>query len=146
MAGILIVDDEIDIAKDLQSRLTALGYEVIVIAASGREALSLVERERPDVILMDILLHGGMDGIETATEIRKRWPIPVIYSTCCDYDDMFELAKYTKPYGYLVKPFSDRDLKYTIELAMCQARTKAPLPPPLVVLTKEELQALLGKE
>src|SRR5882724_7296916 len=113
---ILVVEDETIIAMDIQSRLRHLGFDA-EIAATGEEAVSKALDEPPDLILMDIVLPGTIDGIEAAEEIRKRFDIPVIYLTAYSDARTLERAKLTGPYGYLLKPLKDRDLHATIEMA-----------------------------
>jgi PAS domain S-box-containing protein len=115
---ILIVEDEMLIARELESRLTGLGYEVVDIASSGREAINLVEQGQPHLVLMDIVLKGDMDGIEAATQIRRRWSLPVIYLTAYTDDNTLKRARVTEPFGYIVKPFSERELRANIEMAL----------------------------
>ena len=115
---ILIVDDEIIIARELESRLTNLGYDVPGIAASGKEAIRLVEETDPDLVLMDIVLKGDMDGIEAAAAIRKRRSVPVIYLTAYTDETTLQRARITEPFAYVVKPFSERELRANIEMAL----------------------------
>lgn len=119
---ILIVEDEVLIALDLESRLIRMGYLICGRAATGRAALAMVERDRPDLVLMDINIEGGMDGIETADDIRLKFGIPVIFLTAYDDDHRLESAKLTQPFGYLMKPFHDKDLKITIQMALYVAK------------------------
>jgi PAS domain S-box-containing protein len=115
---ILIVDKELDIARDMQASLVGFGYEVSGIASSGREAIALIRQTAPDLILMDIDLQGDWDGIETAAEIHKHWLLPVIYLTTDTDEATLQRAKRTKPSGYMVKPFTERELKANIEMAL----------------------------
>jgi len=117
-ARILVVDDEIIIARELESRLRSMGYEVTGIAASGAEALRLTMETSPDLVLMDIVLKGDMDGIETAAEIRQRYRFPIIYVTAYTDEVTIARAKITEPFGYIVKPFSERELHANIEMAL----------------------------
>jgi CheY-like chemotaxis protein len=116
--AILIVEDEIIIGRELESRLQALGYRVPGIATSGLEAIRLAEQSRPDLVLMDIVLPGETDGIDTAQLMRQRWSIPIVYLTA--YTDKATLlrAKVTKPYGYIVKPYSEAELQANVEMAL----------------------------
>lgn len=120
MAGprIMIVEDEGITAKDLQRSLEDIGYSVTSIASSGAEALDNAERDAPDLVLMDISIEGGMDGIEAASEVRSRFDIPVIYVTAYADSETLGRAKVTEPFGYIVKPFKDRELRTTIEVAL----------------------------
>ena len=115
---LLIVEDEIIIARELEVRLSRLDYRITGTAATGSEALKLAEQTVPDLVLMDIVLRGEMDGVATAAKIRQRWGIPVIYVTAYADSDTLNRAKVTAPYGYIVKPFSERELRANIEMAL----------------------------
>ena len=117
-ARILIVEDEGIQALDMQRRLTALGYPVPVIASSGEEALQKTAVSRPDLVLMDIMLPGKIDGIMAAEKIRAGFDIPVIYITAYADEDTLRRARITEPYGYIVKPFKERELYITIDIAL----------------------------
>lgn len=119
---ILVVEDEIIIARDIQSSLESLGYQVLAIAISGLEAIEKTQNLRPDLILMDIRLRGDMDGIEAAEEIWKRFRIPIVYAT--GYSDWatLERARQTAPFGYILKPVEERELYVTIETALQRYR------------------------
>ncbi|MFH1942844.1 MAG: PAS domain S-box protein [bacterium] len=115
---ILLVEDESLIAEDIKSVLKQLGYSVLPAVSSGEEAVRKAEELKPDLILMDILLSGEMDGV-TATEIiRSRSDIPIIYLTAHADEGTLERAKKTEPYGYILKPFHDQELKSVIDTAM----------------------------
>ncbi|HMV04713.1 MAG TPA: EAL domain-containing protein [Accumulibacter sp.] len=124
---ILIVEDEAIIAMDLSQRLEIFGYAVTGIAASGDQALRLCYDTRPDLVMMDIVIRGDKDGIETAALIRGRHDIPVVYLTA--YSDLSTLqrARETLPYGYLVKPFRPDDARATIEVALVKHRMERQL-------------------
>ena len=115
---ILIVEDEAIVAMDIEDRLAAMGYEPIGRASSGEHALALTEEHRPNLVLMDIRLQGAMDGITAASEIRQRFHVPVIILTAYSEDATLARAKLAEPYGYLLKPFDDRELKSAIEIAL----------------------------
>lgn len=117
-AKILIVEDEAVIALDLESRLRQSGYKVIARVNSGEKALEVVEQDPPDLVLMDIVLKGPMDGIEAAGLIHSRWGIPVIFVTAYADQERLNRAKLAYPFGYLLKPFEDRDIKITIQMAL----------------------------
>jgi PAS domain S-box-containing protein len=117
-AHILIVEDEAIVAYNLQQRLTHMGYHVPDVAVSGSETLQLVSRARPDLILMDIHIEGSMDGIDVAARLQETHPVPVIYLTAYSEDSTLERARQTRPYGYLIKPFSERELHATIQMAL----------------------------
>jgi PAS domain S-box-containing protein len=116
---VLIVEDEAIIAADLAGKLEKLGYEIVGTEAKGEEAVESVFRLKPDVVLMDILLKGEMDGIEAAEAIQYRINAPaVIYMTSYSDDATLERAKLTQPYGYILKPFEERALSATIKMAI----------------------------
>jgi PAS domain S-box-containing protein len=117
-SGILIVEDENIIALDLESRLLGLGYRVVGIAASGLEAIRKAEALQPDLVTMDIVLKGDTDGIQAADQIRARLDLPVIFVTAYFDNKTLERAKQAAPYGYVLKPFEDRELRSTIEVAL----------------------------
>jgi len=117
-ARILIVEDESIVAKDIQHSLTGLGYTVAGVVAFGEEAVERVGTLKPDLILMDVMLKGAMDGIEAAERIRREHSVPVIYLTAYADDDTLRRAKVTEAFGYLLKPFEDRELRTTIEMAL----------------------------
>ena len=120
---ILIVEDEAIVAMDLQGRVSALGYEVVGVAATGEEALEIAERSRPDLALMDIRLAGAMDGIAAAERARDRLGLPVVFLTAYADEDTLERAKFAEAFGYLLKPFQDRELRTTIEMALYKHKT-----------------------
>jgi CheY-like chemotaxis protein len=126
-ARILIVEDEGIQALDMQHRLTALGYPVPVIASSGEEALQKTEETRPDLVLMDIMLPGKIDGVTAAELIRARYDAPVIYITAYADEDTLHRAKVTEPYGYIVKPFKERELHITIDMALYKSKMERKL-------------------
>jgi two-component system, response regulator PdtaR len=105
---IFIVEDEIILANDLKQRLEKLGYVVVGIAGNGKDAIKKTEELDPDLILMDIVLRGDLDGIEIAQKIREIYDIPFIYLTSYYDDEILKRAKNTYPYGYITKPYADR--------------------------------------
>jgi PAS domain S-box-containing protein len=117
-ARILIVEDEAIVAADLKTKLKALGYEVVGIASRGEQAVTLAETARPSLILMDILLAGDMDGIEAAGRIQESCSLPVIFLTAHSDSETLVRAKRTAPFGYLLKPFNERELETHIEMAL----------------------------
>ena len=117
-ARIMIVEDEAIVALDLQHKLKTLGYAVSGVASSGEEAVRKVPQTRPDLVLMDIKLKGDMDGIEAAQRIRDEFNIPVVYLTAYSDENTLQRAKVTEPAGYLLKPFKDREVYATIEMAL----------------------------
>ena len=117
-ANILVVEDESIVAQDLQFTLEDLGYDAFETANCGESAIHKVALHQFDLILMDIRLIGEMDGITTATIIRQRFDIPVVYLTAHADEDTLSRAKITAPYGYLIKPFDREELNTTIEIAL----------------------------
>ena len=117
-AKILITEDEFIVALDLQSRLKNLGYEVVGIASSGDDAILQVQDSHPDLVLMDIILYGEMDGIEASRHIREECDVPVIYLTANADQGTLERAGATHPFSCLIKPFKERELKFSIDMAL----------------------------
>ncbi|HEY9696262.1 MAG TPA: GAF domain-containing protein [Trichocoleus sp.] len=117
-AKILVVEDEGIIVWNIRNALKRFGYRVVGVAASGAEALQKVAETKPDLVLMDIRLQGGMDGIEAAEQIRLQFNIPVVYLTAHANDNIIGRAKATEPFGYIIKPFQEKELNATIELAL----------------------------
>jgi len=117
-AKILIVEDEAIIAMELERNLQNLGYEVISIVNTGEQAIGKAEIEKPDLILMDIRIQGEMDGFEAADTIKSRFDIPVVFSTAYLDEERIERAKISMPFGYILKPIQERDLKVTVEMAL----------------------------
>ena len=115
---ILVVEDEAIIAQDIRNSLQRMEYEVPAIVSSGEKAIETAEEIRPDLILMDIVLSGKMNGIEAAGYIRSKLGLPVIYLTAYADDVIIEKAKITEPFGYILKPFEQRELQSVIELAL----------------------------
>lgn len=121
-AKILIVEDEWIIANDIEMSLKKLGYNVIGNATSGEDVLKILSSEIPDLVLMDIVLPGEKDGIEFATEIKKKYQIPVIYLTAYGDEKTLARAKISEPFGYIIKPFKDNELYSSIEIALYNHR------------------------
>ncbi len=117
-AQILVVEDEGIIAQDIQNTLKKLGYAVPAIAYSGKEGIEKAQEIQPDLVLMDIVLGGGIDGIEAAEQIRRRFHIPVVYLTAYADEKTLQRAKITEPFGYILKPFEEKELYITIEMAL----------------------------
>jgi len=118
MPKILVVDDEAIITMQLEERLSAMGYTVAGMAASGEEAVEKAQRIRPDLILMDIVMPGKMNGIEAAKIVASDLNIPVVFVTSYADDAIIEKAKSVRPYGYIVKPFNELEIKAAIEVAL----------------------------
>lgn len=117
-AGILIVEDSYIVAFHLKRTLENEGYDVISIQTEGEGAIEILRQQRADVVLMDIMLAGEMDGIETASIIQNQYDIPVIYITSLKDKPTVQRAKVTEPYGYLTKPFEDNDIITVLDMAL----------------------------
>lgn len=115
---ILIVEDELLIAEDIAFRLKSLGYKVTEIVISGVDALKSIETNKPDLILMDIVLNGNLDGIQTYELIKQKHKIPLVFLTSFSDEKTFTRAKHTQPFGYIIKPFEERELHTVIEMAL----------------------------
>ena len=115
---VMVVEDERIVALNLCRTLNRLGYNAATVVSSGEEALRSIGESKPDVVLMDIHIEGEIDGIETAARIPEDMMLPVIYLTAYSEDATLERARLTRPYGYLVKPFSERELHATITMAL----------------------------
>jgi CheY-like chemotaxis protein/DNA-binding PadR family transcriptional regulator len=118
MSKILVVEDEAVILLQLEEILNTIGYTVAGLAASGEDAVEKARRLKPDLVLMDIVMPGTMDGIEAAKIINEELDIPVVFVTSYADDTIIEKAKNVKPYGYIVKPFNELVIKATIEVAL----------------------------
>lgn len=117
LTSIIIVEDEMITALDLKEKLIEAGYSVPAIVSDGEEAVNIVAEIRPDLVLMDIVLQGEMDGIAAAKKISSL-DIPVIFLTAYSDKDTLQRAKSTSPYGYIIKPYPDKELRLTIETAL----------------------------
>jgi len=115
---ILVVEDESIVAEVIRRSLLNLGYEVLAVVSTGEKAIKKVEELSPDLVLMDIMLKGEMDGIEAAEQIRSSFNIPIVYLTAYSDQKIMERAKITEPYGYILKPFRERELQINIEIAL----------------------------
>lgn len=116
--NVLVVEDESIVSKDIQHSLKKLGYNVVGAASTGETAVELAGKERPDIVLMDIMLKGDMNGIEAAEQIREKYALPIIFLTAYADESTLAKAKVTEPHGYILKPFKEIDLHTTIEMAI----------------------------
>ncbi|NJK36365.1 MAG: EAL domain-containing response regulator [Oscillatoriales cyanobacterium RM2_1_1] len=121
---VMIVEDELIVAENVARNLKKFGYDVSAIVDSGEEAIQTARNLRPDMILMDIMLQGDMDGIEAAGQIHNQFKIPVVYMTAYGDEVTLERTKKTEPYGYLLKPFKPQDMRATIETALTRYRVE----------------------
>jgi len=118
MAKILIVDDEAYVSTQLEERLISMGYDVVGRASSGETSIGIAKSLHPDLILMDIVMPGRLDGIAAAETIKEKLDIPVIFLTGYAEDQFIERAKNVEPFGYIVKPFQEKELKASIEIGL----------------------------
>ncbi|MBF0319665.1 MAG: response regulator [Nitrospirae bacterium] len=116
--AILVVEDEMIVSMEIQERLKRLGYRICDAVSTGELAIEKAGEKHPDLVLMDIRLEGKMDGIEAAQAIQKRFRIPVIYLTANSDDKTLLRAKLTEPFGFILKPFHERDLQTNVEMAL----------------------------
>lgn len=136
MANIMIVEDEGIVARDIRNRLTKMGYDVAAVVDSGEAALEKASEMRPDLVLMDIMLKGELDGTQTADQLYQDFHIPVVYLTAhADYATV-QRAKETQPFGYVVKPFQERELHASIEMALAKHKSEERLRLSTVTLRK----------
>ncbi|OFX69101.1 MAG: hypothetical protein A2X12_05100 [Bacteroidetes bacterium GWE2_29_8] len=123
-AKILIVEDEVIVAMDMQNTLNSAGYDVVAIVGKGSDAIVKAKMLLPDIILMDIMLMGSIDGIEAATRITEENDIPLLFLTANSDTKILERAKMVAPYGYILKPFSMQELIINIDIAIYKHSTK----------------------
>ncbi|MCP4110184.1 MAG: response regulator [Desulfobacteraceae bacterium] len=126
-ARIIVVEDEVLTADDICAGLEDVGYSVTSTVTSGEEAVKQAQEDRPDLILMDIVLSGKIDGIEAADQIRRHLNIPVIFLTSYADDNIVERAKISEPFGYILKPFKQRELHVSIYMALYKAKLEKEL-------------------
>jgi PAS domain S-box-containing protein len=117
-ASVLVVEDDRIVARDIHQQLARAGYEVVGSSATGEDAIKLAEKHRPDIVLMDVRLDGSLDGIQSANSIRSRYRIPVIFLTAYADDETVKRASQAEPFGYLLKPFEEGQLRTAIEMAL----------------------------
>ncbi len=122
MARVLITEDEHIVAEDIKAALLRYGHEVVGIACDGVETINLIEEKCPDVVLLDIMLPGDMNGIECAHYINDRFGIPVVFLTAYSDEKTMRQAFETSPFGFLIKPFQDKQLYATIEMAFYMSK------------------------
>jgi response regulator RpfG family c-di-GMP phosphodiesterase len=115
---IFIVEDEVIVAHEIAQKLKKMGHDVIGMTATGEQAVEVALREKPDLILMDIKLKGGMDGIEAASKIHAQASIPLIYLTALSDEETLQRAKITEPFAYIQKPITSRELHIAVEIAL----------------------------
>lgn len=121
-ANILVVEDDTHVATVLEARLQSFGYDVCDIAKSGPAAVRMAVDRSPDLVLMDILLEGDMNGVEAAELIHNQMDVPIIFVTCLSDQALLERAIQANAYGYILKPYDNAELRYTIEIALIKYR------------------------
>ncbi|MBP2296054.1 response regulator [Azospirillum rugosum] len=126
-ARILIVEDDRVVARDIREQLARMGHVVVGTSASGEDAIQLANRHQPDLVLMDIRLEGEMDGIEAARRIRDAHQIPVVFLTAYANDETVQRASMTEPFGYLLKPFEEPQMRTVIQMALYKHASDAKL-------------------
>lgn len=124
---VLVVEDELIVARDIEQQLVTLGYLPVGGASMGEEAITQATELKPDLVLMDIQLAGTMDGIEAAKAIRTQIGLPVVFLTAFSADDILARAKLTEPFGYILKPFSERELGTVLAMALYKHQAEARL-------------------
>jgi PAS domain S-box-containing protein len=124
---VLVIEDEVIVARTIASQLNQLGYIVTGTASSGQVAINKASETQPEIVLMDVVLKGDMDGITAAKYIRENLNIPVIYLTAYGDNNTLERAKVTQPFGYIVKPFTIKDLQIAIEIALLKHQLECDL-------------------
>ncbi|MEY4736623.1 MAG: hypothetical protein RL302_942, partial [Pseudomonadota bacterium] len=124
---ILVVEDETIVARDIQQQLAILGYDPVGHATRGEDAIAQSLALKPDLVLMDIQLAGSMDGISAAQALREQTLVPVVFLTAFASDDTLARAKEVQPYGYILKPFSERELRTVLEMALYKCGAEAKL-------------------
>lgn len=125
--SVLVVEDERLVAEDIKTRLQDLGYQVHNIVDSGQKAIAVLEHSLPDLILMDIILHGSLDGIQTAEIIKSKYDVPIVYLTSHADQQTIRRVKDSQPSGYIIKPFIDEELYVVIETALYKSHMDAEL-------------------
>lgn len=142
---ILIVEDEHIVAMGIKRMLKSLGYTLAGVASSGEDAISKTESTFPDLVLMDIMLKGDINGIEAAKEIKARFDVPVVYLTACSESKIVERAWKTGPLGYIVKPFDEKDLQKSIDVALRRHRMERNEPEKSSDKSSEDVEKCLEK-
>ena len=119
---LLVVEDDPHVGTVLEARLKTFGYDVCAVARSGTAAVRFALEHRPELILMDILLEGDMNGIEAAELIHNQMTVPIVFITCLSDQSMLDRAMKLNTYGYILKPYDNAELRYTLEIALLKFR------------------------
>lgn len=141
---IMIFEDDDLVAQCLYDVLSNSGYFVTAVVSSGEEGIEKAAGDLPDIVLMDINLKGRMDGVEAAGQLGERFNIPVIYLTGCDDDETLRRAKVTGPFGYILKPFREKELLAAIEFALYKHGMDTKLKAARAQLVQQEKLASIG--
>ena len=149
---ILIVEDEIIIAEDIKQYLIKFGYDVVGMADYGEEVIRLAKELMPDLLLVDIRLHGDFSGVDAARIVHNQLNLPIVFLTAYADDDILEKAAESFPYGYLLKPIRERELYATLKMAFNKIKNEneildnlATAPPKIIVPEKKEKENFFGK-
>jgi len=118
MTKILVAEDENIVALNIKKTLESIGYKVTAVVNNGEDAVKQAEKNKPDLILMDIMLKGLTDGIEAAEIISQKFNIPIVFLTALSDEKTIDRAAFTKPYGYLLKPFTTQEMHTAVENAL----------------------------
>jgi signal transduction histidine kinase len=124
---VLVVEDELVVARDIEQQLADLGYHCVGLCTRGEQAVQMASTLRPDLVLMDIQLAGPMDGIEAASAIRADIGSPVVFLTAFAAEEVIERAKLSEPFGYILKPFTERELRTVLAMALYKHQAEARL-------------------
>ena len=116
------MEDDTSVATVLQARLESFGYAVCAVAKTGPTAISSAKAHRPDLILMDIMLEGEMNGIEAAAQIVARQDVPIVFLSCLSDREVMDRAIRTGPFAYIVKPYDNAELRFTVEITLIKHR------------------------
>lgn len=122
-AKILVAEDEGIIASDIKATLEEFNHEVVSVVSTGEEAIQMAGLYRPDLVLMDIILDGEIGGIEAAERIKSRFGIPIVYISSSADRKTLERAKLTEPLGFIIKPFDEKTLQTTVDIALYKSKT-----------------------
>lgn len=143
---ILVVEDEAIVAEDIASCLEKMGYSIVDVVATGEEAIAAATLHQPDLVLMDIMLQGHMDGVEATQHIRQTLKLPVVYLTANADEQTLDRAKITRPFGYILKPFKDKELRATIEIALSRHQAEVDVQKALAVAEELRKEAEINSE
>jgi PAS domain S-box-containing protein len=124
-ARIIVIEDDVVIAVEIEQSLQLMGHDVVARAYNGEDSIRLAKQHKPDIMIMDIRLQGDMDGIQAAHIIRERFNIPIVFLAAHLDQERIEQSKLTLPFGYILKPVQQRDIRVTIEMALYVGKVDA---------------------